>query len=93
MRVRKRLDFWQRLGFESLSIHVLRCHRSRYYQVILGFEIYSSSRFIVFDHDGSIISVAQKEHEQIMPHPGWVEHDPIMIIQNVEVVKSVRSKA
>ena len=36
----------------------------------------TSTRFIVFDHSGRIISVAQKEHEQIFPKPGWVEHDP-----------------
>ena len=44
-----------------------------------------SSRFIVFDKNGSIICVSQKEHEQIMPHPGWVEHDPMTILKNVEV--------
>ena len=36
----------------------------------------TSSRAIVFGHDGSIISVAQKEFKQIFPQPGWVEHDP-----------------
>jgi len=36
----------------------------------------TSSRFIVFDKRGNIISVAQKEHRQIYPKPGWVEHDP-----------------
>jgi glycerol kinase len=36
----------------------------------------TSSRFIVFDHSGRVVSVAQKEHEQIYPKPGWVEHDP-----------------
>ncbi len=36
----------------------------------------TSSRAIVFDHDGNIKSVAQKEFEQIFPKPGWVEHDP-----------------
>ncbi|MBS1857089.1 MAG: glycerol kinase GlpK [Acidobacteria bacterium] len=35
----------------------------------------TSTRFIVFDHSGRIVSVAQKEHEQIYPEPGWVEHD------------------
>jgi glycerol kinase len=35
----------------------------------------TSTRFIVFDHSGRIVSVAQKEHEQIYPQPGWVEHD------------------
>ncbi len=36
----------------------------------------TSSRAIVFDHAGSIVSVAQKEFPQIFPSPGWVEHDP-----------------
>src|SRR6266536_3851599 len=35
----------------------------------------TSTRFIVFDQSGRIVSVAQKEHEQIYPQPGWVEHD------------------
>ena len=39
----------------------------------------SSSRAIVFDHDGSICSVAQKEFTQHFPKPGWVEHDPMEI--------------
>jgi glycerol kinase len=36
----------------------------------------TSTRFIVFDRSGRIVSLAQKEHEQIYPRPGWVEHDP-----------------
>jgi glycerol kinase len=36
----------------------------------------TSSRFIVFDRSGRIVSTAQREHEQIYPKPGWVEHDP-----------------
>jgi glycerol kinase len=36
----------------------------------------TSSRFIVFDKSGRIVSSAQREHEQIYPKPGWVEHDP-----------------
>jgi glycerol kinase len=39
----------------------------------------TSSRAIVFDHAGSIVSVAQKEFPQIFPKPGWVEHDPAEI--------------
>src|SRR5690242_17350498 len=31
---------------------------------------------MIFDHGGEVVSVAQKEHEQIYPKPGWVEHDP-----------------
>ena len=39
----------------------------------------SSSRAIVFDHDGNICSVAQQEFTQHFPKPGWVEHDPMEI--------------
>lgn len=39
----------------------------------------TSSRAIVFNHDGDIVSVAQKEFTQIFPQPGWVEHDPMEI--------------
>ena len=46
----------------------------------------TSSRFIVFDRAGHIVSVAQKEHEQIYPRPGWVEHDPMEIWKNTESV-------
>src|ERR671923_2107266 len=35
----------------------------------------TSSRCMLFDHGGQVVSVAQKEHEQIYPKPGWVEHD------------------
>jgi glycerol kinase len=36
----------------------------------------TSSRFIVFDRDGRIVATDQREHEQITPRAGWVEHDP-----------------
>jgi glycerol kinase len=36
----------------------------------------TSSRFIIFDRDGRIVTVDQLEHEQINPRAGWVEHDP-----------------
>ena len=39
----------------------------------------TSSRAIVFDHQGNICAVAQKEFKQIFPQPGWVEHDPMEI--------------
>jgi glycerol kinase len=39
----------------------------------------TSTRFIVFDRAGKIVSHAQKEHQQIYPRPGWVEHDPAEI--------------
>ncbi|KAM9863769.1 glycerol kinase GlpK [Leucobacter sp. BZR 635] len=46
----------------------------------------TSSRAIVFDRAGSIVAVGQKEHEQIMPQAGWVEHDAAEIWQNVQEV-------
>jgi glycerol kinase len=46
----------------------------------------TSSRFIVFDRSGKIVSLAQKEHGQIYPKPGWVEHDPMEIWRNTEAV-------
>ena len=39
----------------------------------------SSSRAIVFDHEGNILSTAQQEFTQHFPQPGWVEHDPMEI--------------
>jgi glycerol kinase len=47
---------------------------------------YIASRCIVFDHGGTIVALAQKEHRQIFPRPGWVEHDAEEIWANVEAV-------
>ena len=46
----------------------------------------TSTRFIVFDHSGRIVSAAQREHEQIFPKPGWVEHDPDEIWRRTQEV-------
>lgn len=46
----------------------------------------SSTRFMVFDDTGKIITMAQEEHEQIFPRPGWVEHDPNEIWAKTERV-------
>ncbi|MCL2783176.1 MAG: glycerol kinase GlpK [Propionibacteriaceae bacterium] len=46
----------------------------------------TSSRAIVFDHGGQIVGVGQKEHEQIFPQAGWVEHNPIEVWDNVREV-------
>jgi glycerol kinase len=43
----------------------------------------TSSRFMIFDTAGRVVSSAQEEHAQIFPRPGWVEHDPIEIIEKV----------
>ena len=49
----------------------------------------TSTRFMVFDHSGKVVSVDQKEHEQIFPKPGWVEHNPLEIWDRTqEVVKA-----
>ena len=46
----------------------------------------TSTRFIIFDHAGKIVAVDQKEHRQIYPKPGWVEHDPIEIWERTQGV-------
>ena len=46
----------------------------------------TSTRFMVFDHGGQVVSVDQKEHEQIFPKPGWVEHDANEIWQRTQEV-------
>jgi glycerol kinase len=43
----------------------------------------TSTRFIVFDGEGRIVSVAQEEHAQIFPRPGWVEHDPVEVAERM----------
>ncbi len=54
----------------------------------------TSSRCIVFDREGRIVAVDQKEHEQIFPKPGWVEHNATEIWTNVqEVVAGALEKA
>src|SRR3954467_12792539 len=46
----------------------------------------TSTRCMIFDHAGRVVSVSQKEHEQIYPKPGWVEHDPKEIWQRTQEV-------
>ncbi|MGO4782273.1 glycerol kinase GlpK [Cryobacterium sp. W22_MBD10_FK3] len=54
----------------------------------------TSSRAIIFDHAGSIVSTGQLEHEQIFPRAGWVEHNPMEIWDNTrEVIGQALSKA
>ena len=48
----------------------------------------TSTRFMVFDRGGRIVAQAQKEHEQIYPQPGWVEHNPLEIWhRTIEVIE------
>ena len=44
----------------------------------------TSTRCIVFDRRGQLVSLAQQEHKQYFPRPGWVEHDAAEIWRNVE---------
>ncbi|KRA22501.1 glycerol kinase [Microbacterium sp. Root61] len=54
----------------------------------------TSTRAIVFDAAGGIVSTAQREHEQIFPRAGWVEHDPVEIWTNTEwVIAACLSRA
>ncbi len=54
----------------------------------------TSTRFIIFDHSGQIVALEQKEHEQIFPQPGWVEHNPAEIWQNTrDVIRSALEKS
>ncbi|WP_036293668.1 glycerol kinase GlpK [Methylosinus sp. PW1] len=46
----------------------------------------TSSRFILFDHEGEIVALDQREHAQIYPRPGWVEHDAAEIWRNTQSV-------
>jgi len=48
----------------------------------------TSTRCILFNRGGQIITSAQKEHKQIYPHPGWVEHNPMEILENTKEVFS-----
>jgi glycerol kinase len=48
----------------------------------------TSTRCILFDHAGNIVAMDQKEHGQIYPQPGWVEHDPLEIWRNTQEVMS-----
>lgn len=54
----------------------------------------TSSRAIIFNHAGEIVSTGQMEHDQIFPRAGWVEHDATQIWNNVrEVIGQALSKA
>ena len=46
----------------------------------------TSTRFMLFDRHGSVVGIDQKEHEQIFPKPGWVEHDPMEVIERTRLV-------
>jgi glycerol kinase len=54
----------------------------------------TSTRCILFDRTGRAIAMAQKEHRQLYPKPGWVEHDPLEIWQTTrEVIAGALAKA
>ncbi len=53
----------------------------------------TSTRCIIFDHSGNIACTASREHTQIYPQPGWIEHDPIEIWQRTqEVIQEALNK-
>ncbi|WP_028478492.1 glycerol kinase GlpK [Nocardia sp. CNY236] len=54
----------------------------------------TSTRFMVFDHGGNEVARHQLEHEQILPHPGWVEHNPTEIWERARaVIQTALTKA
>jgi glycerol kinase len=53
----------------------------------------TSTRFMIFDHAGQVVSVHQMEHEQIYPQAGWVEHDPMEVwARTQDVIKGALEK-
>src|SRR4029450_13843424 len=46
----------------------------------------TSTRCMIFDHGGNVMAVDQREHQQIYPRPGWVEHDAVEIWQRTREV-------
>ena len=46
----------------------------------------TSTRFMIFDHDARVVATHQLEHRQIFPNPGWVEHDPLEIVERTASV-------
>ena len=46
----------------------------------------TSTRFMIFDHDGTVVGRHQLEHEQILPQAGWVEHNPVEIWERTSAV-------
>jgi len=53
----------------------------------------TSTRFMIFDHSGRVVCFDQKEHQQIYPQPGWVEHDPTQIwARTQEVIRGALVK-
>lgn len=54
----------------------------------------SSTRFMLFDHAGNVVAYDQREHAQIFPQSGWVEHDPMEIWERArEVIGATLAKA
>jgi glycerol kinase len=54
----------------------------------------TSTRFMIFDHSGQVVAIDQREHEQIYPKPGWVEHDPKeILLRTDQVTKAALAKA
>src|SRR3954471_18273168 len=75
----------------ALSHVSLRPHRNREEPAMTQYvaaidQGTTSTRCMIFDHDGAVVSVGQKEHQQIFPRAGWVEHDADEIWTNTREV-------
>src|SRR5450432_2567043 len=96
MRIGKKNKLYLSLVLQRIIWLTVNGQRTRSYmkKYILAIDQgTTSSRAILFDHSGSIQSVAQKEYSQIFPQPGWVEHDPNEIWSSqAAVAKEVISK-
>ena len=53
----------------------------------------TSTRFIVFDHDGRPVAKHQLEHQQVLPRAGWVEHNPVEIWDRTQTVMKLPREA
>lgn len=54
----------------------------------------TSTRFMIFDHEGQVIGLHQLEHRQIYPQAGWVEHDPVEVWERTcQVIRGALDKA
>jgi glycerol kinase len=73
---------------QTLQIQALSCCINLFCMRYIGAldQGTSSTRFFIFDQQGNAVGFAQREHTQIFPHPGWVEHDPVEVMENVKLV-------
>jgi glycerol kinase len=85
-------NIWDFLVYNLLSACVYRGNMKKY--IVAIDQGTTSTRCIIFNHEGEIVSSDQKEHSQIYPQAGWVEHDPLEIwINTVQVINGAILKA